>query len=95
VSIVGLKKKKVGAYDFEDSDVEEEFVEPNNDNGNVEELVVENDKPAEQDCRKSRRVTIQPPELENDEDADRVVYPQLRDFTASKHMFSGTRCVST
>jgi hypothetical protein len=36
-----------------------------------------------------------PPVPETDEEAIRVQYPKLRDFSASKFMFSGTRCVST
>jgi hypothetical protein len=81
--IIRPKKKRVGAYEFEDSEEEDhnEFVEPN-DNviENAEEGVTE--EPGNKDDKpKTRRVTILPPVPETEEEADRVQYPKLRDFS--------------
>jgi hypothetical protein len=72
--IIRLKKKRVGAYEFEDSEEEDydEFVEPNDDViENAEEGVTE--EPGNKDDKpKTRRVTILPPVLETEEEADCV-----------------------
>jgi hypothetical protein len=95
--IIRPKKKRVGAYKFKDSKEEDhnKFVEPNNNiiknakEGVTEEPGNKDDKP------KTHRVTILPPVPETEEEANRVQYPKLRDFSASKYIFSSTRRVST